>query len=92
MNDAIFDSTFFSVSRIVCLIQFHIWRLWKKLIIQFHIWRLWKNACHTIFIENLKTVLNVFREILLFSSHLLNLSAQQKHDFNFGQKMLVIKF
>ena len=35
-----------------------------------------KNAYHTISIQNLKTVLKVFREKLLFYFHLLNLSAR----------------
>ena len=39
------------------------------LIIQFHIWRLWKKAYHTIFIRKLKTVL---REILREKLHDFN--------------------
>ena len=42
------------------------------------------NTCLDLVPKRLKTVINVFREKLLFYFHLFNLSAQSKHDFNFS--------
>ena len=48
-----------------------------------------KNAYHTIFIQNLRTVLKDFTEILLFYFHLSNLSAQKNMILILVKKMLI---